>query len=209
MVRKQRVAVHEVHVTVARQRQPGRQPVRRRGVQAQQRHEPRFDGVVGVVPDGFPELHFVQLATGSAEGSAVQRAAARSSTCAGASTGTGTGTGTGTLGSCSGALGSRSSRTRPRVGRRRNDTAAPQFANELQGQRPASAFVAVDSGRHEHQVVAQQRPDDGQRNGGGFVNDDQLGLGQLYVVLRLDVLDGLPVFLEDVDAKHQVLRNTK
>ena len=58
----------------------------------------------------------------------------------------------------------------------------------------------VDSGAEEHQVGAQQLFDDGQRDGGRLVDDQQLRLVAALVVLRLDVLDGLAVVAEDVHA---------
>ena len=52
-------------------------------------------------------------------------------------------------------------------------------------------FVTVDGGAQEHEVRPQHGSHDGQRYGGGLVDDQQLGLRQPRVVLRLDVLHRL------------------
>jgi hypothetical protein len=58
--------------------------------------------------------------------------------------------------------------------------------------------VPVDGGGHEDEVGTQQLLHVGQGDGGGFVDNDQLGLAELVVVLRVDVLDGLSVGAENV-----------
>ena len=49
-------------------------------------------------------------------------------------------------------------------------------------------FVAVDGGTQEHKVWPQHGAHNRQRYGGGLVDDQQFGLRQPRVVLRLDVL---------------------
>ena len=55
------------------------------------------------------------------------------------------------------------------------------------------ALVSVDCGAEEHQVGSKHGLDQGQRDRGGFIDHEQLSLGQLGMVLGLDVLDSLAV----------------
>lgn len=57
-------------------------------------------------------------------------------------------------------------------------------------------------GAQEDEVGAQHGFDQGQRDGGRLVDDQQLGLGQPRVVLRLDVLHGLAVVAVHIDAHY-------
>lgn len=64
---------------------------------------------------------------------------------------------------------------------------------ELEGERSSSSFVSVDGGCHEDEVGTEERADEGEGDGGGLVDNDQLGLSEDVEVLRLDVLDMDPL----------------
>ena len=69
----------------------------------------------------------------------------------------------------------------------------PQLIQELETQAPAGALVAVDGGAHEDEVGAEELLDEREGDGGGLVDDDELGLAELVGVGGVDVLDRLPV----------------
>eukprot|EP00754_Rhynchopus_humris_P048103 Rhum_TRINITY_DN7579_c0_g1::Rhum_TRINITY_DN7579_c0_g1_i1::g.23620::m.23620 len=75
-----------------------------------------------------------------------------------------------------------------------------QVGEQLQGEGTARALVAGDGGREEEQVGAHQRLHERQGDGGRLVDDDKLRLRELRGVCGQDVLDGLAVLAEDVDA---------
>ena len=78
----------------------------------------------------------------------------------------------------------------------------PQALQELKRQTAPSAFISVDGRGEDDHVGAEHllHQSDGDR--GGLVNDQELSLGQLSIVLRLNVLNRLPVILEDVNTNH-------
>jgi hypothetical protein len=63
-----------------------------------------------------------------------------------------------------------------------------ELLEELEGEGTTSSFVTVDGRCHEDEVRAEEGADEGERDGGGFVDDDELSLTEDVVVLRLDVL---------------------
>mmetsp|Transcript_31326 Transcript_31326/g.99939 ORF Transcript_31326/g.99939 Transcript_31326/m.99939 type:complete len:481 (-) Transcript_31326:438-1880(-) len=93
-------------------------------------------------------------------------------------------------------------RARPRAGEL--GALLAQLLDELQREGAPGALVAVDGGAEEHEVRPQQLLHHGQGDRRGFVDHQQLGLRQLLVVLRLDVLHRLPVPAEHVDAHHSL-----
>ncbi|CRK36922.1 hypothetical protein BN1708_007250 [Verticillium longisporum] len=68
-----------------------------------------------------------------------------------------------------------------------------------------TTLVTVDGGGHKDEVGTHELADEGQRNGGGLIDDDQLGLAKNVSVLRPDVLDGLAVLPVDVDANNRLV----
>jgi len=58
----------------------------------------------------------------------------------------------------------------------------------------------VNSGGKDDHVGTEHLLDKGNRDGSSFINDQKLRLSQLRHVLRLDVLNRLPVVLEDINA---------
>eukprot|EP00126_Sphaerothecum_destruens_P002083 Sdes_comp15523_c0_seq1m4476 len=77
---------------------------------------------------------------------------------------------------------------------------APKLTDQLERQRSPRALISVNCGGHEDQIRAQKLLHERERNRSGFINHDQLGLPQLVVILRLDVLDHLPMLLENIHA---------
>ncbi|EEQ41504.1 hypothetical protein CLUG_05633 [Clavispora lusitaniae ATCC 42720] len=75
----------------------------------------------------------------------------------------------------------------------------PQSSDQLQRQRAAGAFVAVDGGRHEHEVGPQETAHDGERNRRGLVHNDKLRSAQKVVVGWGNVSHGSAVGAFDVD----------
>ena len=65
----------------------------------------------------------------------------------------------------------------------------PELLQKLQAERSARSFVAVDGGGHEDQVRAEQFSDERKRYGGGFVDDDELGLAKFVRIGGMDVLN--------------------
>ena len=81
----------------------------------------------------------------------------------------------------------------------------PQLLNQLQRQRPPSAFIPIHRGRHKNRVVANQLSHNRQRNRSSLVDNQQFRLRQQLVIIRLYVLDNLPMGLVDVDPDDRVL----
>ncbi len=72
--------------------------------------------------------------------------------------------------------------------------------DELERERATGALVAVYGRGHEHEVRSEEILDQGQGNGGRLVDHHQLGLAELERVRRMNVLNGLAMVAEDVDA---------
>ena len=76
--------------------------------------------------------------------------------------------------------------------RNRDGRSGPRYLaellEELEGEGTTGAFVAVDGRGHEDEVGAEEGADEGEGDGGGLVDDNQLGLSENVEVLRLDVL---------------------
>jgi hypothetical protein len=60
--------------------------------------------------------------------------------------------------------------------------------DELDGEGTTSPFVSVDGGRHEDEIGTDEGSNEGERDSGGFVNDNELSLAEDVSILRLDVL---------------------
>ena len=97
-----------------------------------------------------------------------------------------------------------------------------QLLEEFEGERTTCSFVSVDRRGHEDEVGTEEGSDEGERDRGGFIDDDQLRLTEYVEVLRLDVLlyrvsgdqcqrrrntdlNRLTVLSEDVDTDDGVL----
>ena len=80
-----------------------------------------------------------------------------------------------------------------------------QALQKLKGQAASSALITVNRRRKDYHVWTKHLLDKCDWNRSCLINDQELSLGQLGMVLRLDVLNRLPVILEDVDSDNGVV----
>ena len=80
----------------------------------------------------------------------------------------------------------------------------PELLKQLEGKAASRAFVAVDRRREKHEVGTQKRPHHRKGNRRCLVDDHELRLTQYGMILRLDILDRLPVSTEHIDAHDRV-----
>jgi hypothetical protein len=74
-----------------------------------------------------------------------------------------------------------------------NPILLPELGDQLQRQRPASAFIAVDSGTQEHWIRAHQLFYEVQGDAGSFVDHQKVCRGQFVTVFWENELHELSV----------------
>ena len=64
----------------------------------------------------------------------------------------------------------------------------------------------MHSRAENYHIWAKHLLDESNGDGCSLIDHQQLSLGQLGVILRLDILDRLPVVLENIDTHHSVIK---
>ena len=76
---------------------------------------------------------------------------------------------------------------------------------QFEGKTPSCAFIAMNSRGENNHVWTEHLFDDGDRDRSCLIDNEKLSLGQLCIVLWLDVLNSLTMILEDVDPNDCVI----
>lgn len=78
----------------------------------------------------------------------------------------------------------------------------PDFLKQLEGQRPTSPLISVDSAGKEEIVTTEECLDIGKGNGCCLVDNHQIGVSDLISIVGEDELDELGMTLEDINSQH-------
>ena len=76
---------------------------------------------------------------------------------------------------------------------------------QFEGKTPSCAFIAMNSRGENNHVWTEHLLDDSDRDRSCLIDNEKLSLGQLCIVLRLDVLNSLTMILEDIDTNDCVI----